>query len=556
MLNDQSNEKINGEVFALMVKNATATLKENISIVNNLNVFPVPDGDTGDNMYLTIKGGLDAIVNNNDSNLSNVASAVAQGMLLGARGNSGVILSQLFYGLSLGLENLQEANLDQFIEALNKGVNQAYSSVAHPVEGTILTVAREASEFIKSHITEALNFNNLLEEFLQEMKQSLKRTPDMLPVLKEAGVVDSGGAGLVYITEGFTKAIKGETMELDISYNQSNEELDFSKFDENSEMTYGYCTELLLRLQKSKIDIDAFNVDLLIEYLSTIGDSIVAFKNGSIVKIHVHTLTPYKVLEYCQRYGEYLKVKIENMTLQHNETVEKETKEDLFTVQRSRRKYAVVTVASGEGLINMFTDLGCDYVIQGGQTNNPSSEDFVKAFDYVNADYIYVLPNNSNIILAAKQASEIYHNSKIIVIESKTIGQGYSALSLLDFSCDDPAEIEQMLIDGMQNVVTGLVSKASRSTCVNGIEIIKDNYIGFTNKTMLTSKENKLDTLYDLIDKLEPNDKAFALLIYGNNLTEEEQTISLQNLKEKYLDLEIYTLEGKQEVYDFIVIME
>lgn len=551
-----SNQLIDGKLFSLMVRNAAASLKENIDIVNNLNVFPVPDGDTGENMYLTIKGGLDALINNDSGNLYNVANVAAQGMLLGARGNSGVILSQLFYGLSLGLENLSEASLEEFANALNAGVKQAYSSVAHPVEGTILTVAREASEYIKNHITEEKDFSTLLNDFLIEMKESLQRTPNLLPVLKEAGVVDSGGAGLVYITEGFYKAINGEQLDIDTSLESKNEELDLSKFDENSEMVFGYCTELLLRLQTSKTDIDAFDVDLLIEYLSTIGDSIVAFKNGSIVKIHVHTLTPYKVLEYCQKYGEYLKVKIENMTLQHNETVKEEKKEDIFKVKRARRKFAVVTVASGEGLINMFTELGCDYVIKGGQTNNPSSEDFIKAFDEVNADYVYVLPNNSNIILAAKQASEIYKDSNIIVIESKTIGQGYSALSLLDFSNDDPVEIEKMLTEGMQNVVTGLVSKASRTTKVNDIEIIKDNYIGFTNKTMLASKESKLDTLYELLAKLEPNDKAFALLIYGKDTNEEERQLTNEFISENYPVLELYEIDGMQEVYDFILIME
>lgn len=548
-------QKIDGNLFKLMINNGASNLKENIEIVNNLNVFPIPDGDTGENMFLTLKGGVDSIINNNDNSLSNVSSIVANGMLLGARGNSGVILSQLFYGLSLGLTGLNEATLQQFINALNVGVKQAYSAVKNPVEGTILTVAREASEFINNKINDEIDFCSLFNDFLLKMKESLKHTPELLPVLKKAGVVDSGGAGLVYITEGFYNALNGEEKFLNDKTTNKTTNLDLSLFDENSEMVFGYCTELLLRLQKSKTNIETFDVNLLIDYLSTIGDSIVAFKIDSIVKIHIHTLTPYKVLEYCQKFGEYLTVKIENMTLQHNETIN-EKKEFEFKVKKERKKYAVVTVGSGNGLINMFYDLGCDYVINGGQTNNPSSKDFINAFDEVNADYIFVLPNNCNIILAAKQAAEIYKDSNIIVIESKSIGQGYSALSMLDFSCDNPKEIEKMLTNGLENVITGLVSKANRSTNVDNIVIEKDNYIGFTNKTILSSQKFKIDTLIDLTSKIDLSNKCFALLLYGKDTTEEEQKISQNLIKEKYPELELYTLFGEQEIYDFIIIIE
>lgn len=548
-------QKIDGNLFKLMINNGASNLKENIEIVNNLNVFPIPDGDTGENMFLTLKGGVDSIINNNDNSLSNVSSIVANGMLLGARGNSGVILSQLFYGLSLGLTGLNEATLQQFINALNVGVKQAYSAVKNPVEGTILTVAREASEFINNKINDEIDFCSLFNDFLLKMKESLKHTPELLPVLKKAGVVDSGGAGLVYITEGFYNALNGEEKFLNDKTTNKTTNLDLSLFDENSEMVFGYCTELLLRLQKSKTNIETFDVNLLIDYLSTIGDSIVAFKIDSIVKIHIHTLTPYKVLEYCQKFGEYLTVKIENMTLQHNETIN-EKKEFEFKVKKERKKYAVVTVGSGNGLINMFYDLGCDYVINGGQTNNPSSKDFINAFDEVNADYIFVLPNNCNIILAAKQAAEIYKDSNIIVIESKSIGQGYSALSMLDFSCDNPKEIEKMLTNGLENVITGLVSKANRSTNVDNIVIEKDNYIGFTNKTILSSQKSKIDTLIDLTNKIDLSNKCFALLLYGKDTTEEEQKISQNLIKEKYPELELYTLFGEQEIYDFIIIIE
>lgn len=509
-------DKVNGTLYKAMLLNAAASLNANIDIVNDLNVFPIPDGDTGENMFLTLKGGIDAIKDLDDEDISIVSYKAGQGMLLGARGNSGVILSQLFYGMSLGLKEIKEASLKDFANALNEGIKNAYSAVAKPVEGTILTVAREASEYISSHIDEFDNFAELLEKYEYEMKESLKRTPDLLKTLKDAGVVDSGGAGLVYIAEGFTKELNGEKLDTLEFSSSTSQEIDLDAFDENSEMVFGYCTELLLRLQRSKVDVESFNVDLLIDYLSTLGDSIVAFKTGSVVKIHVHTLTPYKVLEYCQKFGEYLKVKIENMTLQHNETIKNEPKkDDLFKVKKSRKKFGIVTVASGNGLINLFEELGADYVISGGQTNNPSSEDFVEAFDDVNADYIFVLPNNSNIILAAKQAGEMYKDSTIIVVESKTIGQGYSALSMIDYSSDDPDTIKNLLLDGMKNVVTGIVSVASRDTIANGIEITKDHYVGFTNKNILACKKEKNNALYELLKQLNPEDMSFLLLIYG-----------------------------------------
>ena len=556
---NESIIKINGTLYKSMLLNAAASLNANIDIVNDLNVFPIPDGDTGENMFLTLKGGIDAIKNLEDEDISIIASKAGQGMLLGARGNSGVILSQLFYGISLGLQNIKEASLNDFAKALEAGIKNAYSAVAKPVEGTILTVAKEASEFVSNHIDEFNNFNDLFEKYESEMKESLKRTPDLLKTLKDAGVVDSGGAGLVYIAEGFTKTLKGEKLDTLEFTSSASQDIDFDVFDENSEMVFGYCTEVLLRLQRSKVDIDSFNVDLLIDYLSTIGDSIVAFKTGSAVKIHVHTLTPYKVLEYCQKFGEYLKVKIENMTLQHNETIKDEPKknnDDLFRVKKSRKQFAVVTVASGKGLINLFEEIGADYVISGGQTNNPSSEDFVEAFDEVNADYIFVLPNNSNIILAAKQAGEMYKDSKVIVVESKTIGQGYSAISMIDYSSEDPDTIKELLEDGMKNVATGIVSIASRDTVANGIEITKNHYLGFTNKNILTCQKEKNDALYDLLNKMNPEDMSFLLLVYGKSISEEEKSNASTYINNKFPLLDFYEVDGEQEVYDYILIME
>ena len=545
---------IDGELFEKMVLGGAVNLQEHVQTVNDLNVFPIPDGDTGENMLLTLKGGVDGLKNaSEESSLAEKASAMASGMLMGARGNSGVILSQLFYGLAEGLKDHERADLDDFGRALANGVKCAYGAVAVPVEGTILTVAREAAENATKKIDKDISVYDFFKCYLNEMKLSLDRTPEILEVLKESGVIDSGGAGLVYIIEGFCKALAGETFSFEAGQTGAKAtSLDFSKFTEDSEMVFGYCTEMLLQLQKSKTDVDAFKVDGLIEYLSTIGDSIVAFKTGTVVKIHVHTMTPYKVLEYCQQYGEYLTVKIENMTLQHNETVEK--KEEPRKI-RPHKKYALVTTASGDGLIQLFSEMGADYVINGGQTNNPSSEDFLKAFEEVNADNIFVLPNNGNIILAANQAKDLYDKANIYVIETKSIGQGYSAISVLDYSSDDPEEIANDLKENMQASVTGMIAKSVRTTVANGVSIEKDDYMGFTGKTMLISTKSKIESTKKLIDELSKN-REFLIMVYGKTTEESDKEAINEYVASNHPELELYEVDGGQDVYDFILIFE
>lgn len=548
---------INGELFKKMITGGVANLQANVQEVNDLNVFPIPDGDTGENMYLTLHGGYDELKQTANRTIESEAAAMAKGMLLGARGNSGVILSQLFYGLSEGLKGFTESvTVKEFAAALKEGVKRAYSAVAHPVEGTILTVAREAADNAYCGITEDTTVQDFFSKFLNEMKISLEKTPELLPVLKESGVIDSGGAGLVYIFEGFFKAICGNEIVEATENSENKKTLDFSKFTEDSVMQFGYCTELLLRLQRAKINLDAFSIEKLIEYLESIGDSVVAFKTDTIVKIHVHTLTPHKVLEHCQKYGEFLTVKIENMTLQHNETHADEKKTNLKKPKRARRKFAVVTVASGEGLTKTFEEMGADYVISGGQTNNPSSEDFITAFDFVNADYVFVLPNNSNIILAAKQAASIYKDSDIRVIESKNVGQGYSVLAMLDFDADDADVIVEEMKSNMQGTITGMIAKSIRTTTVNGVNVKKDDYMGFTDKTMYVSDLDKVIAAEKLLDALGIADKDFLITVHGKSATNKEKALLAGYLTEKYPNLEIYDIEGRQEVYDFLFIIE
>ena len=550
-----STNRINGELFEKLILSGAKKLQSKVQEVNDLNVFPIPDGDTGENMFLTIKGGVEKMLAENSKILSDKANALAQGMLLNARGNSGVILSQLFFGLAEGLNGKEEAHLSDLGVAFGQGVKRAYTSVVRPVEGTILTVAREAVENACDNIDDNMQIADFFKHFLVEMKKSLDNTPELLETLKESGVIDSGGAGLVYIVEGFYRAIMEEEVdsELAITVQENAPTVDLSKFNADSVMEFGYCTEILLQLQNSKVDTENFDVRTIIEYLETIGDSIVAFKTGTIIKMHVHTLTPYKVLEFCQQFGEYLTVKIENMTLQHNES--EDGKSTSKKKRKERTEYAVVTVASGDGLIKLFKDLGADVVISGGQTNNPSSEDFIDAFDQVNADHIFVLPNNGNVVLTAKQAAKLYKDSDVRVIESKNIGQGYSALSMLDYSAGNADEIANNLKSDMQDVVTAMVSTAVRSTTVNGINITKDDYIGFTDHTMLVSTADKLDCAKDVVDKLV-DDKSFVIILSGKGATSEQTKELEEYVLNTYPQVEVYPVDGGQDVYDFILILE
>ena len=550
---------IDGQIFERLVICGVERLKEQVGVINDLNVFPIPDGDTGDNMLSTISGGLTAMKKVRENSIGKKAKALSDEMLLHARGNSGVIFSQFFYGLSCGLNGLDVADMNQITAALKEGVKKGYSSVVKPVEGTMLTVAREAAEKSADHIDENTDLLTFAEDYVSEMKESLKRTPDLLYVLKEAGVVDSGGAGLLCMAEGVKDAITGGGDEIAATETTGDtaKEVDLDKFTEDSVMEFGYCTEFLLRLQKIKTDVSAFDVKVIIDYLNTIGDSIVAFKTGTIIKVHVHTLTPHKALAFCQQFGEFLTVKIENMTLQHNETA-KEKKNDIrdeFKVKKARKEYGLCTVASGEGLKAILLELGADAVVDGGQTKNPSVGDFLKAFDEINAENIFVLPNNKNIIMAAQSAADIYEDGKVFVIPTKDVGQGYSALSMLDYS-GSPKEIAERLKSDSEDVVTGMVTNSVRDADINGVNIKKGDYIGFTDKTMLSSTSDKVKTAIDLVEKLGGDEKTLATVIYGVNATEEDRKRLYENMTERFKNIETYEIDGGQEVYDFILMIE
>ncbi len=561
---------LGGLLFSKMAKGGAKQLRSNAEEVNKLNVFPVPDGDTGDNMRMTIESGIAAIENIDSDDLAEVMKTLSHGMLLGARGNSGVILSQLFAGMAKGLESSENADPATFGHALELGVKQAYSSVMTPTEGTILTVAREAVEYAVSRITPKSTIRTLFADLVKEMHESLDRTPEALTVLKEAGVVDSGGAGLLYIIEGFNQVLNGEEIPDDDKTDEtkpSAKPMTFA-FNENSVMTYGYCTELLLQLQKSKTDIDKFDVDSLKNFLVSIGNSVVAFKTESIVKLHVHTLTPEKVLEYCRNYGEFLTVKIENMSVQHTELEGENNSSDIEkTVSKvstgeddlptEKKKYGIVAVTSGPGIESLYRDLGTDVIVQGGQTNNPSTNDFLEAFAKISAEHIFVFPNNGNIFMAAQQAADLYTKAEIHVMPSKNIGTGYVAVSSADLTGESVDDVIAQMKEAMGRVTEGYVSPSIRDADMNGVHINSGDTIGIINKEIVVADPNKMSATLSLASRLLDIPEKFMLTVFcgeDSNETEKEELESA--LSEKYPDAEIYFIDGGQEIYPYIFVAE
>lgn len=557
---------IGGWLMKKMAIGGAKQLRSNAEEVNKLNVFPVPDGDTGDNMRLTIESGIKALENLDSDDLATVMKTFSHGMLLGARGNSGVILSQFFAGTAKGLEKVDSADAETFGKALRQGVQQAYSSVMTPTEGTILTVAREAVDYAVGRITPQSTVRTLFADLVKEMRASLDRTPEILTVLKDAGVVDSGGAGLLYIIDGFNRVLNGE----EITQKDSDEIVASapagaasaaigSGFNADSVMTYGYCTELLLQLQNSKTDVEAFDVEPLKAFLAEIGDSIVAFKTESIVKLHVHTFTPEKVLEYCRRYGEFLTVKIENMSVQHTEISEekKEEAQEAPAKSKEKKRYGVVAVCNGEGIEQLYSELGTDEIVHGGQTQNPSANDFLEAFERINADTIYVFPNNGNIFMAAQQAADLYQAARVMVVPSKSIGTGYVALSSLDFDGEDADANLKAMEAAMKNVATGYVSPSIRDADLNGVHIQKGDTIGILEKEIVVSEAERAEAAHALARKMLELPNKFMLTIFtGVDATAEECEEFEKYLKEHCSEAEVYFVNGGQDIYPYIIIAE
>ncbi len=551
---------LDGALYREMLKGGASCLHQNATVVNDLNVFPIPDGDTGDNMSMTVEGGVLSSDRVDTDDLGEMARIVADGMLLSARGNSGVILSQFFGGIAEGLSGATEADARLLGEAFRAGVRKAYDAVLEPTEGTILTVAREATEYAVARINEENSLESFLLDFLDEMNRSLSRTPELLPVLKEAGVIDSGGAGLLYVMEGMSRIFRGEEMEISaVAEEKRGKPVDFSAFTEDSTLEFGYCTELLLRLQSAKVDVASFDIAVITDFLKEIGNSVVALKNGSIVKIHVHTMTPGDVFSFCQKFGEFLTVEVENMTLQHNE-IEEERPEaaPLSTVktEEKRKPYGVVTVVSGKGIADAFLSLGADYVIAGGQTANPSTEDFLDAFRRVNADRIIVMPNNGNVIMTAETAARLYEDSEILVLKTRSIGEGYVALSMLNTDLETKEEVMENLEYAIDGVITAEVTHAVRDTEMSGLSIHAGDYIGIAGKTILASEKTRIDAARVMLASLDTEEKEVCIMIVGKDADRSDVDEMREYIRQILPDAELFEIDGGQEVYDFIFILE
>lgn len=548
-------QTIDKETWVNMVTMGANFLAQQREAINNLNVFPVPDGDTGTNMNLSMSSGLNEMNKLSSDALTDYVHAFSKGLLMGARGNSGVILSQLFRGFSQFQYETNEINLKDFANALSKGVEIAYQSVTNPQEGTILTVAKDMANKALEEAKKSNQFIPFMEEIVKEGKRSLERTPELLPILKEVGVVDSGGKGLVVIYEGFLAALKGEKidapLEVDVVVQMEQEVEKAHQTALSAEsIQYGYCTEFFVKLNTNDFDEAQFR-----QQLSEYGDSLLVASSDELVKIHIHTEQPGVVLTLAQQYGELVNIDIENMREQHRFIVEKESeKEAEADADASAGKYAIITVAQGDGLKKMLKSIGATFIIDGGQTMNPSTEDFLRTIDAVKSEHIIILPNNKNILLAANQAKQLTEKD-VSVIPTKTIPQGIQALLEFNEEYDRETNVENMT-EAAKDVKTGLVTYATRDTKVDGLEVKQNDFIGLNDETILVADKSKLNALKSLVEKLIDEDDELVTIFAGEDVNDEEMDEVEQFFEMSFPDVEVEVHEGNQPIYSFIVMVE
>ena len=543
-------ESINSGLLKDMLKSGMNNLANHSAEIDALNVFPVPDGDTGTNMNLTFSNGVKDALKEDAPTVGKICKTLSRGLLMGARGNSGVITSQIFRGFYQAVEDLEEIDAMQLANALVNGSRVAYRAVMRSVEGTILTVVREAADYTYAYtVTEEVeDCVAVMQKMVEEANESLLRTPELLPVLEEVGVVDSGGKGLCVILEGFLSALKGEVVEL----SESTSNVDASQTRvEGQEEEYGFCTEFILRLNEN--GMRHFSEEQFREELATIGNSIVCVQDEDLVKVHVHTLEPKTAIKMGKRQGRFVKLKVENMQEQHDNILEKE--ETLpESAPQEHKKYAIITVAPGSGVDAMFKELRADVVIGGGQTMNPSTEDFVSAIAKLNADHILILPNNSNIVLAAQQAQQVCEDQDIHVLPTKTIPQGLSACVMFNPEVELEENLEEMQ-EAIDHVKSGEVTYAIKDTTYEGLEIKKDEYMGIFGKDIVVSCPDCLEATKRLVDRMLDEDSELVTLIYGQESNEEQAQV-IADYIEEISEAEVEIHDGKQPVYSFILGVE
>lgn len=544
--------KVNGEHLYYMMSNAANKLELQSEYVNSLNVFPVPDGDTGTNMSMTFRAAVKEIEGMDSKNIGEVSKKLAKGALMGARGNSGVILSQILRGISKGLEGKEEADASEFANALLEGSKSAYKAVMRPTEGTILTIVRTAGEVAVALKED--NITELMREVCRESKIMLDKTPEMLPALKKAKVVDSGGMGLLIILQGMQEALENGlkvTTGTPQAVKSSVAKAQRSETMSEEDIKFGYCTEFIILGDSNHAE----------EFKSKVidkGDSLVVVGYEDVIKVHIHTNNPGKVLEEAVKFGELSKIKIDNMREEHREMLEgmyeeaAETEESVAAGEF--KKYAFISVAMGEGMKNIFKDLGVDYVIEGGQTMNPSTQDMLEAIEKLNAEHIFILPNNKNIIMAANQAAEI-SDKDIRVIPTKTIPQGITCITMFNPEADVEENTEE-LKEAMEMVKTTSVTYAVRDTEVDGKEIKEGNILGLVEGKIKEVGEDPYKVAEDLIDSLVDEDSELITIFYGKDCEEEKVDALIEKLEGKYEDLDVQCYNGEQPLYYFIMSVE
>ena len=546
--------QINGRHYYNLVDYGIRNLALQKDYINDLNVFPVPDGDTGTNMVMTLQNGFESMSQEEEC-LSALAKQFAKSIVFGARGNSGVIVSQFFKGFSESLATAgEEADKFAFVLAMESGVAAAYRAVSNPVEGTVLTVVREATQMARREVEGLADICETVHCLLSEARNSLERTPELLPILKSAGVVDSGGAGMVYVLEGMEKYLTGQTIAAVATANApATPKIDFSRYNKKSVFKYGYCTEVLLQLTEGG---EPFAADLFRSQLEALGDSVVTVVEDDKVKVHIHTHTPEVILTFCHRFGEFLTLKIENMNVQHSESAAEEKKAPKAEKPRVMKDFGTVAVASGDGIADLFRQLGVDAIVSGGQTQNPSAQDFLAAFEEVYAKHIFVFPNNGNIVMAAKQAAGLWEAGEVHVIESKDLGKGYAAISSMNFQSGDPEAIAEMFTVAMDMVTTGYVCPSIRDAELNGVHIECGDFIGFVGKEMLVSEKDVVTAAKNLLAKMGGEDIYLITAFVGKDASADDVAALEAHVADVYPDAEFYTVEGGQDVYPFIFVVE
>ena len=537
---------IEGKMLRDMFVSGANNLQNHKELVDKLNVFPVPDGDTGTNMSLTISYAMKELAKVENDSITEIGKSLSKGSLMGARGNSGVILSQIIRGFSKSIEGKEQISTEDLAKAFKNGSDTAYKAVIKPIEGTILTVVRESGEYAIKAAKKEKDLLKFLEMVIDEANKSLERTPELLKNLKEAGVVDSGGKGLVLIYEGMYEALKGNPIKAKDSNDSNVSEVKQAGTSINTEdIKFCYCTEFIL---ESNSISDTEIRDIMLKY----GDSLAVVGDEGIIKVHVHTNDPGLVLQDALKHGQLVTIKIENMRLQHENTLVGDTDEIAQSVEE--KEYGFIATSMGEGLAKIFKDFGVDYIIEGGQTMNPSTEDFMKAIDSINAKNIFIFPNNSNIIMAANQAKEL-SDKNIIVIPTKNTPQGFTAL--VNFNADASVEEnEQALMESLTMVKSGQVTFAVRDTVMNDVEVKEGNIIGIAESKLMDAGDSVDEITTSLVEKLVDEDSAIITLFYGEDVTEEDANNLRDELEEKFEDLDIELYYGGQPLYYYLISVE